>query len=368
MMIPWFVLVCLLQTLHVETFSTTIPTSAQLKEQSLNKFLQLPDKWIVSKETKSKYQQNINTLCIDHPLRLGVTRKQRTTQLLHAAEVGNTTRIEVLLLAGVDVDAVDIYRVSSLMYTRMHDHVKAERLLLDWGASDLQPFPTIHLNDTALQLQYKYEQDTNNIPTITTIEIGKDSFYIDNALCDEFIDDLVKIHNSLSKEEGKHHQQHQHRPQSTNAARRCHYCDTEGWVCQFITNALKRYNLLHQQQESLQHVFPHFRFISYIGEDATTSFLKPHIDFSVLDRSSGNQSKYTFILYLTTVENGGETVLLDHLPSMKKDSSELNHEDLSIRCAVQPVKGRLLVFPHLIPHAGLPVVKGDKLILRGDVC
>jgi hypothetical protein len=294
-----------------------------------------------------------------------VTRKQRTTQLLHAAEVGNTTRIEVLLLAGVDVDAVDLYRVSSLTYTRMHCHSAAERLLLDWGASDLQSLPTIHLNDTALQLQYKYEQDISYVPTITTI--GTDSFYIDNAFCDSFVDDLVNIHDSLSKEVTQE-QQHQHKPQSTNAARRSHYCDTEGWVCQFITNALKRYNLHYQQEESLQHVFPHFRFISYIGEDDTTSFLKPHIDFSVLDRSSGNQSKYTFILYLTTVENGGETVLLDQLPSMKKDSSGLNHEDLSIRCAVQPVKGRLFVFKHEHGHAGLPVVKGDKLILRGDVC
>ena len=190
------------------------------------------------------------------------------------------------------------------------------------------------------------------------------------AFVDAFVDDLVKIHDSLSKEVTQEQHQ-QHKPQSTNAARRCHYCDTEGWVCQFITNALKRYNLLHQQhdgQQGLQHVFPHLRFISYIGEDIKTSFLKPHIDFSVLDRSSGNQSKYTFILYLTTVSEGGETVLLDQLPSMKKDSSELNHQDLSIRCAVQPVKGRLFIFKHEHEHAGLPVVKGDKLILRGDVC
>ena len=364
MMIPWFVLVCLLQIYVVETFSTTIPTPTQLKEESLDKYLKLPEKWI-NKATKNKYQQNINTLCIDHPLRLGVTRKQRTTQLLHAAEVGNTTRIEVLLQAGVDVDAVDIYRVSTLMYARMHGFLDAERLLLDWGASDLQSVPAIQLNDTTVQLQYEHEQDISYAPTITTI--GTNSFYIEGAFCDEFIDDLVKMHNSLSNEEVN--QYRQHRPQSTNAARRIHYCDTEGWICQFITNALKRYNLHYQQQESIHHVFPHFRFISYIGEDATTSFLKPHIDFSVLDRSSGNQSKYTFILYLTTVDEGGETVLLDKLPSMKKDSSELNHEDLSIRCAVQPVKGRLLVFPQgACPHAGLPVVKGDKLILRGDVC
>ena len=363
---------CIFQVVVVNTFSTISASLAQLRrDESLEKFLKLPEKWSVNKAIKNEYQQHIKTLSIDHPLCLGVTRKQRTSELIHAAEIGNVTRLEVLLLAGVDVDAVDLYRVSSLHYSRMHGHLEAERMLLEWGASDMESLPTTQLNDTAVQLQHQFEQDENNIPIVTTIpfnvcnEIGVSgsSFYIDNAFCDDFINKLVDIHDSLSKDENY---QHIHQPQSTNAARRSHYCDTKDWVCRSLANALQ-YNLhLHEQQSPQpHHVFPHFRFISYIGESAKTSFLKPHKDFSVLDRSSGRMSKYTFILYLTTVADGGETVLLDHLPSMKDG---LNHTDLSIRYAAKPVKGRLFVFPHGCPHAGMPVEDGDKLILRGDMC
>jgi hypothetical protein len=86
-------------------------------------------------------------------------------------------------------------------------------------------------------------------------------------------------------------------------------------------------------------------------------------------------STHTFILYLTTVDRGGETVLLDHLPSAKKIGGHQNNNNDSILLdhkiilyAVKPVKGRLFVFPHACPHAGQSVVTGSKLILRGDIC
>ena len=158
--------------------------------------------------------------------------------------------------------------------------------------------------------------------------------------------------------------------QSTNAARRSHYCDTEGWLCAALATALQ------QQQQSKsssspQHVFSHVRFISYLGEDATTSFLAPHKDFPVLDRSNGRTSTHTFILYLTTVAQGGETVLLDHLPAAAKNGHQNDNSrllDSNIRHAVKPVRGRLFVFPHGCPHAGRHVVEGSKLILHGEMC
>ena len=33
---------------------------------------------------------------------------------------------------------------------------------------------------------------------------------------------------------------------------------------------------------------------------------------------------------------------------------------------VEPRRGRLLVFPHACPHAGLAVVEAPKLLLRGE--
>jgi len=76
-------------------------------------------------------------------------------------------------------------------------------------------------------------------------------------------------------------------------------------------------------------------------------------------------STHTFILYLTTVAEGGETVLLDTLPANK--NSSLDSSNSIVQCAIKPVKGRLFVFPHACPHAGRHVVEGSKLILRGDI-
>ena len=383
---------------------------------------------LFTKGQKEAYKKHIQTLSIDHPLRLGVTRKQRSTGLIHAAEVGNATRLELLLQAGADIDAVDLYRITSLHYAAAHGHLKAVQVLLRWGGSigsgnvDSSPLcaafanghteifalmnshlrdsnstaalevPTTHFNDTAVQLQYQFQRDamalgpsyskqsTTSVIPFDIDHMGAGSYYIDNAFCDCYIDKLVNLHDSLRKISNKQTENgtaSSHRPQSTNAGRRSHYCDTEGWLCAALAAALKE----HQQQQQASslstqhHVFSHFRFISYLGENATTSFLAPHRDFPVLDRSTGRMSTHTFILYLTTVDRGGETVLLDHLPSAKKIGGHQNNNNDSILLdnkiilyAVKPVKGRLFVFPHACPHAGQSVVTGSKLILRGDIC
>ena len=86
---------CIFQVVVVNTFSTTSASLAQLRrDESLEKFLKLPEKWSVNKAIKNEYQQHIKTLSIDHPLCLGVTRKQRTSELIHAAEIGNVTRLK----------------------------------------------------------------------------------------------------------------------------------------------------------------------------------------------------------------------------------------------------------------------------------
>mmetsp|Transcript_18553 Transcript_18553/g.27158 ORF Transcript_18553/g.27158 Transcript_18553/m.27158 type:complete len:493 (+) Transcript_18553:34-1512(+) len=409
-------------------------TPSQLCQASFERWLRLPESWAKAKKNtthnqhqeavsssskKEAYQKNIQTLSIDHPLRLGVTQKQRSAEVIHAAERGNATRLVLLLREGAHVDAKDLYRITGLHYAAARGHFEAVRVLLRWGATIVQepvmelesgssssgssplraafanghfdivallnrhsgvttissysntdaallgqPPPVTHFNDPAVQLQHQLfgpSQSSNNIRTTTVIPLDADhagagSFYIDHAFHAEFIDKLVTLHASLRKHH-HHRSSHHNRPQSTNAARRSHYCDTEGWLCVALSTALR-------QQSHSHHVFSRFRFISYLGENATTSFLAPHTDLPVLDRSNDRTSTHTFILYLTTVDRGGETVLLDHLPS----SSEKNVSGSIIRCAVKPVLGRLFVFPHGCPHAGRHVVKGSKLILRGDIC
>lgn len=408
-----------------------LSTPVQLRRVSLERWLQLPESWASAKKkntaqqsassssSKVAYQKHIQTLHADHPIRLGVTRKQRSAEFINTAEKGNATRLDILLRAGVDVDAMDLYRITGLHYAACRGHMEVVRMLLRWGAkvrptlesangSSLSAAfanghteiysmlnshssssagttcsgpPATHFNDTAVQHQL-FGRDTmsslssfsSRIKTTPVIpmnsdHVGAGSFYIDSAFCVEFIEKLVNLHGSLRKIGQQYSGPHQRvTMQSTNAARRSHYCDTEGWLCTALGTALQHQTATHENSQSpspLQHVFSHVRFISYLGEDAATSFLAPHKDHPVLDRSSGRMSTHTFILYLTTVARGGETVLLDHLPA-KQNNSRLGTS--IVQSDVKPVRGRLFVFPHSCPHAGRHVVEGSKLILRGDLC
>jgi hypothetical protein len=77
-----------------------------------------------------------------------------------------------------------------------------------------------------------------------------------------------------------------------------------------------------------------------------------------VDLESGEHSTHTFILYLSTCNDGGETSLLGHTSGQGREVIMAN---------VKPVRGRLLLFPHLTPHEGRVVVDVPKLLLRGEV-
>ena len=78
-----------------------------------------------------------------------------------------------------------------------------------------------------------------------------------------------------------------------------------------------------------------FRYYRYTGQEA----FAPHHDGSV--RVDHRASKLTFIVYLTDVSRGGET--------------RFYGEDMQIRFAVQPRRGKALVFEHAILHEGVAV-------------
>jgi len=122
------------------------------------------------------------------------------------------------------------------------------------------------------------------------------------------------------------------------------------------------------------------------------------------------RSSHTFILYLTSCDEGGETALLRQLPSsaaapaVKECTTEKKQapgspgnenkpgvasvggaaeaaapepaaaydEEANTIVAVRPIRGRLLFFPHNHPHEGRPVAipRGSghqKLLLRGEM-
>jgi hypothetical protein len=83
-----------------------------------------------------------------------------------------------------------------------------------------------------------------------------------------------------------------------------------------------------------------------------------------VDTMTGRRSTHTFLMYLTDCEQGGETILLKDL---KRENRQDENEVLAL-AKVQPRRGRLLLFPHLCPHEGLPIRElYPKVLVRGEV-
>jgi hypothetical protein len=70
------------------------------------------------------------------------------------------------------------------------------------------------------------------------------------------------------------------------------------------------------------------------------------------------------LLYLRTCERGGETALLR---DVKSECGAVGAREAAALADVEPVRGRLLLFPHECPHAGRPVLDRNKLVVRGEL-
>lgn len=134
--------------------------------------------------------------------------------------------------------------------------------------------------------------------------------------------------------------------------------DSQGWVQQAFAKALEGIEGL-DAPENL--TMPHMRFLHYskIGGG-----LPAHVDLARTDEL-GRRSTHTFILYLWNAQTetgeteigqkaeNGETVLL----TCMEDSAA------ATLVAVEPRRGRLLLFPHMCPHLARPIAS-PKLLLR----
>lgn len=94
----------------------------------------------------------------------------------------------------------------------------------------------------------------------------------------------------------------------------------------------------------------HERFRFYRYELAEQFGL--HMDGSVR-RGETEESRLTFMIYLSEVEEGGET--------------NFYQAGMNLQFSVQPSAGKALVFDHVRLHEGAPVRKGRKYVLRTDV-
>jgi predicted 2-oxoglutarate/Fe(II)-dependent dioxygenase YbiX len=76
----------------------------------------------------------------------------------------------------------------------------------------------------------------------------------------------------------------------------------------------------------------------------------PHTD-GCFRRDNGDESQFTFLVYLNDGFEGGATAFHESRASL----------------LVTPERGKALVFDHRQLHEGLPVVRGRKYVLRTDV-
>src|SRR4029079_17676690 len=78
---------------------------------------------------------------------------------------------------------------------------------------------------------------------------------------------------------------------------------------------------------------------------------RPHYDGIFMDTQTGEESRCTFLVYLNEDYVGGETQFHVHGDRIK----------------IQPKEGTALIFFHHLRHEGLPLLKGEKYVLRSDI-
>ncbi|KAF0688341.1 Aste57867_20053 [Aphanomyces stellatus] len=286
-------------------------------------------------------------------LYVGLTPKQRDTEMFKAVAADNAARIKALVQVGVNVNCRNEYGQTPLFVAAWMGYgLVVDALLASGAATDLAdnahtvPAQCAAANghmDIASRLGGTLDVDDMRMPAVAAppavfVELipsdsthpGAGSGIFDNVFPDDFLARLDALHKNLPVAP----------KEKESCSDRSYFCDSVGWVIQGIRNATGRA------------VFPNMRFLHY--HDVGGS-LPPHVDLSRTDLHGVTSTK-TFIIYLTTCASGGETNLLTSIVP--------NNE---IIAGVKPVRGRLLVFPHACPHEGAVVEHVPKLLLRGEM-
>lgn len=223
----------------------------------------------------------------------------------------------------------------AIAYHRHHGRLL--RLLKSYDISplDLPMYPTIL---TAI---------TSSCIAVTELLVrgsrhaGQGSFIIDGAFSDSFLTLVTSILTSQPLAEQC----------KSSCSNRYYYCDATGFMCRVMETVLEQAKTQKGYDLSVSRVMPYMRLLEYATPGGA---LPPHIDLSHKCLHSNISSTHTFILYLSSCDSGGETALLESLSGQTLVS-------------VKPLRGRLFVFPHICPHAGLTVECVPKLLLRGEM-
>jgi hypothetical protein len=169
------------------------------------------------------------------------------------------------------------------------------------------------------------------------------------------------------------------------------FCDTElrivGQLQEILQRALLKAGIA---DNAWVYCNKYLRILEYVKVGKS---LSPHTDGHKICEDTGTKSTHTLLLYLTDLDEGGETVLINGrtegwakqlevvvppecrmnalLENNMVETIELEGEDFppshAVSMGVSPRRGRVCVFPHEWPHAGAVTQSLPKIMLRAEV-
>jgi len=265
---------------------------------------------------------------------VNVTNEYGQTALYIASLQGHATILQLLLSYGADQSIAAFGGSTPWSVAEANKHHTVTNLL---SLPDSHPTMVLSMKDSLDQFSFPFPNEGKTLIGNDIHHPGAGSYTIDDALPTASIQKIKTMWSTLPKDSTA--------KKKEKCSTRYYFCDGEKYICRALAQSIQ-----HALPDQYAMVFPRMRFLHYTDEG---SVLAPHVDLSHTE--NGLRSTHTFILYLTTCENGGETTLLQSIQS-----------EFDILAQVSPVMGRLLLFPHTCPHMGSQV-HDEKLILRGEV-
>ena len=284
--------------------------------------------------------------CIDAGIDLSLTNEYGQTALFIATWRGDINLVRLLLHYGCDpcipaqggISCVQVAR--SKNYCEIAKHLEnacnteTQSEVMEWSLPWHSPLTDRERSPPRLQ----------NLIDWSSEHPGAGSFLLDDAMESHFIDSLISLWKTVPVAE-------ECRKKNGLCSVRSYFCDAVGTVSAYLQSCLsKAFDELAGMV-----IFPHMRFLCYSHQGTE---LAPHIDLRRIDPFTGERSTHSFLLYLTTCDEGGETALLEDVAG---EGSTV------VLARAKPKRGRLLLFPHCCPHSGLAVVDVPKLLIRGEV-
>lgn len=356
-------------------FSASSRVSGLLSQQLFAALPLLPSTEKASKATfrSAPYKTTVR-------VNMGTCQSSRLLEAYKAIAAGEEYRWHALMSAGCDVScALNEYNLSAVEVSAMFNQYDILKYILESAVVPTDAGAALIENDVfqekmraaytiayhrhhrlLLHLLKSYTVSPADIPlypalstaitpsrcTLTELQIdvhhaGYGSFIVDNAFSDAFLRFVSSLLLSQPLAEQC----------KSSCSNRYYYCDAAGFVSRVIEMVLQQVKKTSGCDLAVSKVMPYMRLLEYVTPGGA---LPPHIDLSHKCLHTNISSTHTFILYLSSCDSGGETALLE----------SLSGEAL---VAVKPVRGRLLVFPHICPHAGLKVECVPKLLLRGEM-